>query len=73
MLQIWLDLALLGLWYRLAAAALIRPVAQKLPYATGMAVKRKKKERETILKMQVGEDEDLNLIHGKWMERKSHP
>ena len=35
-----LDLALL--W--LAAAALIRPLAWKLPYATGVALKRKKKD-----------------------------
>ena len=30
---------------RLAAAALIRPLALELPYATGAAVKRKKKKR----------------------------
>ena len=35
-----LDLALLWLWYRLAAIASIRPLAQELPYATGVALKR---------------------------------
>ena len=35
------DLALLWLWGRLAAAALIHLLACKLPYATGMAIKKK--------------------------------
>ena len=34
--------ALLWLWYRPAAAALIRPLAWELPYATGVALKGKK-------------------------------
>ena len=38
-----LDLALLWLWRRLAAAALVRPLAWELPYATGAALKRQKK------------------------------
>ena len=37
-----LDLALLRLWCRLAAAALIGPLAQEPPYAMGVALKRKK-------------------------------
>ena len=36
------DLVLLWLWYRLAAAALIQPLAWELPYAMGMALKKKK-------------------------------
>ena len=32
---------MLWLWYRLAAAALILPLAQELPYATAVALKRK--------------------------------
>ena len=36
-----LDLAWLWLWCRLAAAALIRPLAWELPYATGVALKKK--------------------------------
>ena len=32
------------LWCRPAAAALIQPLAWELPYATGMALKRKKKK-----------------------------
>ena len=37
------DLALLWLWHRPAAAALIRPPAWELPYATGAAGKMKVK------------------------------
>ena len=38
-----LNLApLLWLWYRLAAGALIPPLAWKLPYAAGTALKKKK-------------------------------
>ena len=37
-----LDPALLCLWCRLAAAALIQSLAWELPYAVGAAVKRKK-------------------------------
>ena len=36
------DLALLWLWHRLAAAALIRPLARELPRASGAALKSKK-------------------------------
>ena len=44
-----LDLALLWLWYRLAAAALIQPLAQEPPCAMGEALKRKKKKKELAL------------------------
>ena len=37
-----LDLVLLWLWYRPAAAALIPPLAWDLPYPAGAGVKRKK-------------------------------
>ena len=42
-----LDLALLWLWHRLAAAALILPLAWELPYAKGVALKRQKKKRNS--------------------------
>ena len=51
------DLALLWLWCRLAATALIRPLAWKPPYATGVALekaksqKKKKKKNETLRHM----------------------
>ena len=34
-----------GLWHRLAAAAPIRPLSWELPYATGTALKKKKKKK----------------------------
>ena len=40
--------ALLWQWHRPAAVALIPPLAQELPYATGVAIKRKKKSQFTI-------------------------
>ena len=38
------DLGLLWLWCGLAAVALIQPQAWELPYAAGLALKRKKKK-----------------------------
>ena len=43
-----LDMALLWLWGRPAATAMIRPLAQELPYATGVALKRKKKKKKGV-------------------------
>ena len=40
----WLDLALLWLWCRLAAMALIQPLAWELPHALGVALKTPKKK-----------------------------
>ena len=40
--RLGLDPTLLGLWHSLAATALIRPLAQKLPYATGDSYKEEK-------------------------------
>ena len=40
------DPALLWLWCRLAAVALIRPLAWEPPYATGAALKRKKRKKK---------------------------
>ena len=47
------DLKLLWLWGRLAAVALIRPLAWEPPYAMGMALKRQKtkKKKFTFLRM----------------------
>ena len=41
-----LNPVLLWLWYRLAATALIGPVAWQPPYAEGAALKRKKKKKK---------------------------
>ena len=43
------DPVLLRLWCRLAATALILPLAWELPYAPGVALKRKKKKRRVSL------------------------
>ena len=43
-----LDLSWLWLWYRLAAVALIRPLAWELPYAEAEALKIKKKILELL-------------------------
>ena len=40
------DPELLWLWYRLLAAALIRPIAWELPYARGCSPKKKKKKKK---------------------------
>ena len=40
------DLVLLWLWRRLAAVALIRPLAWEPPYAAGVALKSKKKKKK---------------------------
>ena len=40
------DPAFLWLWCRLAATALIQPLARKLPYATGVALKKKEKKKK---------------------------
>ena len=46
------DLALLWFWRRLAATALIRPLAWEPPHATGVALEKtrrqKEKERERL-------------------------
>ena len=39
------DLALLWLWHRPAAAAIIRPLAQEFPYATDAALKQEKRKK----------------------------
>ena len=46
-----LDVALLWLWHRPVADPLIRPLAWKLPYATGAALKKKKKIKHTNFKL----------------------
>ena len=42
-----LDPALLWSWYRLAAVAVIRPLAWELPYTVGAALKQTKKKTHT--------------------------
>ena len=42
------DPVLLWLWPRLPATAPIQPLAWEIPYATGAALKRQKKERKNL-------------------------
>ena len=42
------DQALLCLWHRPVAAALIRPLTWEPPYAAGVALKKKKIKRQKI-------------------------
>ena len=60
-----LDQVLLWLWCRLAAAASIWPLAWELPYATGTALKRKKKKKEewNIIYMQAVTERKLEWRH----------
>ena len=55
-----LDLALLWLWHRLAATALIRPLAWELPCATDVDPKRKKKKKDEKLLHLVLRPTDVN-------------
>ena len=48
------DQELLWLWCRLAAAAPIQPLAWKLPYAMGTAIKRKKNARSLSITVMEG-------------------
>ena len=41
-----LDPVLMWVWHKPAAVARIRPLAWELPYAAGIALKRKKKRRQ---------------------------
>ena len=43
-LQMWLR-TVVWLWCRLAATALVRPLAWELPYVVGVALKSKKQEQ----------------------------
>ena len=47
------DPMLLRLWYRLAAAGLIQPLAWDLPYAAGAALK-SKTNKQKIFQIQLG-------------------
>ena len=49
------DLALLWLWCRPAAAALIQPLAWERPYAAGVAIKREKKKKVEVTEEGRGE------------------
>ena len=59
------DPMLLWLWRRLAAAALIGPLAWELPYAMGAALKRLKKKKKQQKKPLVFNEVGLNCSGAK--------
>ena len=59
-----LDPALLWLWCRPVGVAPIQPLAWELPYATSMALKRKKKKRFHTIQYQ----KKLNNLIKPWTE-----
>ena len=46
-----LDPTLLWLWHRLAARALIKPLARESPYAVGAALEKTKRPKQTNKKL----------------------
>ena len=59
------DLALLWLWHRLAATALIQPLAWEPPCAVGVALKsqkKKKKKRSLRTKLLGAKEETLTIL-----------
>ena len=73
-----LDPALLWVWRRLAATALIRPLAWEPPYAAGAALKRQKRQKKKKRLLGVGdvpkEPTNTSLMdtsHGHWSRREN--
>ena len=67
-----LDLALLWLWHRPAAAVPIQPLACELPYAEGVALKRQKKKKNKpkhILYFLIFEDSEIMVEEEKRRSR----
>ena len=65
-MQLWSNLALLWLWHRPAAAALIRPLAWEPPYLAGTALKsqkKKKKKSKIFLKERESSEWGLGKMH----------
>jgi len=57
-----LDPALLWLWYRPEAVALIQPLALELPYAMDMVLKKKELEKEKQTKPKVSRRKEIIKI-----------
>ena len=63
------DPALLWLWHRPAATALIRPLAWELPYASGAALKRQKTKKKKKKKGKIRNHSGKNAKEKKLLER----
>ena len=57
---------LLWLWWRLATAALMRPLAWEFPYAVGTALKRKKKK---VLRWALTQEDWYPCLEDTWTDR----
>ena len=64
------DLVLLWLWYRLAAIALIQPLAWEAPYAAGATLKNQKKKKSLKTKIAFY---NKRLIHQEVLQLKHSP
>ena len=62
------DPKLLGLWHRLVATALIRPLARVPPYATGAALEKAKRSKKKEKEKQTNKTKQNKTknFHGKW-------
>ena len=64
-----MDLALLCLWYRLAATVPIRPLAWELPYASGVAYGKQKqntkKKKQNTKKKKKKENQQKRILEQK--------
>ena len=56
------DLALLSLWCRLAAAALIQPLAWEPPYATDVALKKERTITVTAVRLDLWQNERQGTV-----------
>ena len=69
------DLVLLWLWYRLAATAPIRPLAWDSPYAAGVALKKKTKDRDVKRKQRLqwykARSQGLWAASGSWKRQEN--
>ena len=60
------DPALLWPWCRLAAAALIQPLAWELPYTMGVALKKRKKKKK-CMREKTKLEEDRSVVARGWV------
>ena len=67
-----LELALLWLWHRPAATALIRPLAWEPPYAMGVVLKKKKKKLNKSNYKKVHDALKKKILNGEELLKDKH-
>ena len=60
-----LELVLLRLWHRPATIALIQPLAWELPYAVGLALKKRKRKKEKTKHLNGQKNAHGGMFHEK--------